>query len=488
MAQYFWRGPRWLIAAQVVLVGGSFVALLPHLFDDVWQDEAVTLMFYAAQGFWYPFSDYSLPNNHPLFSAVLAAWWQPGASVPQLRALPALLWGLSLACLLVFGRGLLGRAATAIALALWGGSAVTAAFALALRGYAFSWPFVLIEAAAAVAFIARGNTPAAVGFTLVAAANVAIVPTNLLVTAVCIAWATCIGWTEHAAQRAACVRRAGLAVLLGAAGLLVFLPHLAQLRQHAQMVTSHWSSAALSAHWLLATLGQYALLAPLAAGGLVVGRRARRVPARPGGWRALQLLGVLSLLVPAALALLPVAVFPRTLVPLLPLWYLALGGVLAHGITALARRAHQHPRPWLVVLLALVFVCGRLVPACGGRFDAGAGEADLCQQYYHRDYYPAAMLAAVVARVSGVRPRILLDAEAQAVAYYFWVKPTRPLLLVGHLNWRAVFGDSVAPDLVLSHSPDQVRRALLAVTARTPARITVALDTGYFKLYRVGWP
>ena len=70
----------WLAGVVAVVLLLAILAQLPHLADDAWEDEAATLVLFAAQDVAHAFSDYRLPNNHMLFSAALSLWWSRGDS------------------------------------------------------------------------------------------------------------------------------------------------------------------------------------------------------------------------------------------------------------------------------------------------------------------------------------------------------------------------------------------------------------------------
>ena len=117
------RERPWLAGVVLMCVLLAVIGELPHLKDDAWQDEAATLMLFAAHGVREAFGNYSMPNNHMLFSAALSLWWARGDSVMVARLLPALMWLVSTALMVVVGRRSLGWPATALGVALWTGGA-----------------------------------------------------------------------------------------------------------------------------------------------------------------------------------------------------------------------------------------------------------------------------------------------------------------------------------------------------------------------------
>ena len=94
----------WLAEVVALCVLLAMVSELPHLTDDAWQDEAATLMLFAAHSLGRAFSDYSMPNNHMLFSTILSLWRARGDSVLHARLLLELVWLVSTVLLLAIGR------------------------------------------------------------------------------------------------------------------------------------------------------------------------------------------------------------------------------------------------------------------------------------------------------------------------------------------------------------------------------------------------
>ena len=185
----------------------------PRLASPVWQDEAATLLLYASGAVLSPFTHYALPNNHMLLSAVLAALWSPGTDPLVLRWLMLGTFGLSLVLTWTVGRRLFGPAAALLGLALFAASALTPAFALQLRGYAFSWPWVLACLLAAHAYLRNGGGVAALA--LCATACLLILPTNLLATALAVLLAAGLVYRDAVPGLR---RRLGTALVLASIG------------------------------------------------------------------------------------------------------------------------------------------------------------------------------------------------------------------------------------------------------------------------------
>ncbi len=479
--------PRpWLAGVVALCVLLAIANEMPHLADDAWQDEAATLMVFAAHGVSHAFTDYSMPNNHMLFSAALSLWWSQGDSIVHARLLPALMWLISTALFIVVGRRSLGWPATAFGLALWTSSVLVAAFQLGLRGYAFSWPFTLLLFTACQHFIVDGRRRAALLVLGAGVASLAILPTNAVVVAVCVSWAVLRDGIEHRALRRAAVLRAAIAAILGLLGVLLYLPHRAELQAHMHHGFSHWSGIEVITHWLLASSAPYWPLLPLLLFGTWIAWRAETLDARRAGHSALALVASLWGVMPLAVLLSPTPLVPRALVPLLPLWCLALGGLLAPGVINLASRDGRPMAPSLAMVAALCFALGHLVPACGGfdwRFPAGD---DLCHQYYRRpDYRPAALLRAIDAHFGGeavlVEPGTLWP-----LAFVQWNAGLHHALIRDIGQWPQGAAATL-PRLLVSESRAAGLALLARVTHAQPRELVEVLDSGVLKLYALRW-
>jgi hypothetical protein len=477
--------PRRGVAMFIVALIGT-VHLLPELANPVWQDEAATLMIYASGNVRDAFADYTMPNNHMLFSAALSLVWSPGEDGIRLRLLPLISW---FTTLLIFA-GAMPRFAFATrvcAVALFSASAVTAAFALQLRGYAFSWPFALLVCASAPAFVVDGKRSAGIIYLLASVASVAILPSNALIAACCSGWTLLI----LIAQRQTCRRawqRALLASVVPIAALALYLPHLEQLRQHANAGWSDWTDRALIGHWLLAAGGQYLPLLPLFAAGLWPALRAHArslsLPDEHGGL----LLGALGGGTLLALLILPIALFPRVLVPLLPLWCLAFGVLLQRVWCVVAVRwPHRSPAVALLAVV-LVYVVVQVMPACAGLGRGDLTRANLCGQFYREDYAPRAAFEFLRHHATVPQRPVMLDSEAAwALGFLAWNENYRGLRLVEYRAWRAAMPGNQRPAIVVTKAPGALARMLKFADLGQPRAARKIYDRGFFEIWHLYW-
>lgn len=475
----------WLAGVVAVVLLLAILAQLPHLADDAWEDEAATLVLFAAQDVAHAFGDYRLPNNHMLFSAALSLWWSRGDSMTSARLVPAVSWLCSMALMIVCGRRTLGWYATALGIALWSGGALAAVFAVALRGYGFSWPWTLLVMFAAQRYVVDGQRSAGLLYVVASFACLAILPTNAMVIAVCVTWSLLLGRQADGTLRRGVLGRAALALPAGLLGALVYLPHRAQLLSHMHNGFSRWSSAEVLGHWWLASSAQYWPLLPLMVYGAFVTRTALDADRDRDARRAVALAASLLLVVPLAVLLSPTALVPRALVPLLPLWCLAGGGLLVPAVTR-AAAIWRWPLPQTCAALVLIcFALGRLVPACGGvawQFPPGD---DLCHPFYRHDYRPALLLHALDQHYAGA-PVLIESRAVWAMIFAQWNARSQRVLLLDQASWRSTLATR-APQLVVSASQSAARAVAVQVMAREPRVVRQVLNSGVLKLYALDW-
>jgi hypothetical protein len=479
--------PKLYLFTVIALLLLGVIRVLPGLADEIWQDEAATLLLFASQGVLHPFVDYTLPNNHMLFSAVLAALWSPGQDPQLLRLLMLGCWGLTLLLFAVIGPRVVGRAATLVGLALLAASSLAIDFGLQLRGYAFSWPWTLLTLLAALRFMQCGLRRHGTALAVVALANVLILPTNLLGNALCVLLAGVhTGCTQGFTP--AWRRRAAMGLVLATSGIGYYVMVWVELLAHAGHRWSDWSRAELLGHWALASTGQFLWFLPLA--GLAVAHTFTR----PGFWRmpasdavrngALALM--FAVIVGATVLTLPLTPFPRNLVPLLPLAALVIGALLMDGLRALGGWANIAVERLVVPLALVVFAVGHLTPACGGLWTGRSRPADLCRQFYHQDYSPPRTWQALRETFADHAVPVMLDAETMStLALLRQGALPDGLDLVDFRQWAQRF--TTTPAFAVADSEAQVRRLLERGGMSAPLVTERLWSTGHFKLYRLHW-
>ncbi len=390
-----------LYAAPAVV--GGYLAL-PHLAHEIWYDEAYTLINYVKEGPLYAFTDYSAPNNHILFTALLSFWRNAVLGIEQnlflLRLLPMGVFLVStLACVAV-GRLSGNRSTGLIAGLLFATSHVTLNFAVELRGYGLSWLPVIAGWGALLLDLRRPRWWSALIYGVAAMLAVGIIPTNLMPFAVLAAWTVLLALPGRPWQKGRRLLRlfylsgiplAGLGIYAG-----VWEELLAQARKPWTGERSAWS---VIGEWYSATCLDLWWLWPLLAIGVVqLIRQARHErtwsPTSPRG--KLTLLGTLLVLPPILLHIPAHTPYPRNLVPLLPLWYGVMTWVCLSGVALLAEWLQtwcNSLRQALLISISLLLVITAYIreqdsAGLASRCAEGEVPLGLYDQFYHCSYHP----------------------------------------------------------------------------------------------------
>ena len=456
---------------------------LPRMHDAIWQDEAATLLNFASSGWQRTVFDYHSPNNHMLFSSMLAGWmplWPDGVDIFRLRLLPLLTYLAAVPVTMLAARRIGGAGGAVAAGLLFALSTAAANFATQLRGYAPSWLFVSVALWCAL----NANEPKRVrwwlGYGLACMASVGLLPSNLLLVlaigvACCLRLLVLHGWRESGARSAA-----GVLLLGPFLGLLLYAPVFGSLLENAQYGFSNWSRQELASAWLQGTVFDFRYLVPLFAAGLALGAQQALHRWRDGQREeAAQFVLVAALLCGLGVVLLvmPHTPFPRTFVPYLPAWLCALGWCLARCVSAAMQRERLVPALLVAGLAAAAMWMARPLPECrGARSAIGTGEYDLCYQYFRDRYRPELV---VTAWMEMGRPDVPIAADYEAT-YALSVLGVPGLQVHEYRNFPQ--RDLAPAPMVVAHEPARVP-GMLGHLGVGSTRYRLLVDTGYFKVY-----
>ena len=492
----------WNLAAFALALAGAFVLAAPHLRHPLWQDEVKTLVMFASDGFLHPFRAYQIPNNHVLFSAVLSVWSEGVRGIAGLRALPMVTFLCSVVLLGLSASRIGGPSAGVFASLLFGVSHVSLGFAAQLRGYGFSWLAIVVAFCALQPFLERGGWRAGFTYAGAAVASVAVLPTNGVIVSVLGFFAVATAALEGRLRERSSGRRIALVLLAPFGGAIAYVGIFPKLLATAEVDYSSWTLTDMAGHWLWATSVDFAWLAPLALLGVAV--TLRRAVREPGADRAIArrdlLFAASCLFVPAiGFALLPQLPYARNLVPLLPLWYAALGFFLASGWRVAFRRWPSRRGPVLVALvLAVVAAAAHREWGDAGYVSRARGPAlvqNLYDQYYHHEFDPAGMARRIEGIGVASQAVILTDFNGE------WVvgleierrrgKAARERLVhFSEVERGLPKQRGRVPLYVLTHHLDRANEILSRCDLPGVAEEDLEASTGFFKLYRVpvgGW-
>ncbi len=498
---------RLLTAACLLLplVAGVILAAA-DIANPIWYDEAYTLEQYATGQLSDAFTTYDAPNNHVLFSALLSLWktWVvPGTpEIPYyLRPLPILLYAASVLVLTLAAWRMAGRRAALIAGLLFATSHVTLNYAAQLRGYGFSW--LPVAGAIWLTWLdaRRPRRWTLGGVVLLAGVAVGIVPTNALVIGILAAWRILL----DGPRRPRAGRLVRYAVFLAAplAALPVYLPNAAAfietLRGHETAFTATgnagewWRATMIDLWWLWPVLAVGVALAGLRA--LRAGEAAPDRTPEPSA-AAFHLLLASAVLPLLAWWALPNVPYPRTLVPLLPVWFLAWGLLAADALQVLRAMTGRTTAFVAAALIAVLLVVTAVRREATNaryveRFAPGEKPFDLYDQYPLDPRFDPDAAARWVRAQAMARPVFVLidDTDLWGIRHALTFFPTDPQFRIGYYRIRGGgerFAEVAAGRLVLllTRNPAEARGMMRHL--ELPGRMTPALyDGGFFRVYAV---
>lgn len=469
-----WNTPTiWL----VICIFAGISQVFPHMGDPVWQDESYTLLNFSSRGFFYPFTNYHLPNNHVLLSALLSGW-SPGDAVSHLR-LPLFLAFVASMALLVWTTvrnfGATAAIATTLLFAL---STITANFALQLRGYGLSWLPVGLMLWALPAYVIHRKKGAGLLYSLAGAGLLALLPTNVIVYGVFLVWGWALIFFSSWSIREK--RKQLLLIILGPmSGLLAYLGIWSQVLAASGHGFSDWGKFALVVEFARTFFSEFWLLLPF----VFVGCYFLISEIRQGSKQAyIELALALSLLIVPALFLLIVkqAPFPRNLVPLLPVICVVTGVMVAKGWQTCTNISFLRNVPLLAILAIATFTLKFLGPGCESVSEINR-VSNLCRLYYQQDYQPEAVAQYILNHPVGRDSVIVTGYEGLYALGFLQINYDLGMHLENYRNyWPSSLKQGLpwlvtAGDAGLSHMLQQMNvNALL---------YRQALDTGYFKIY-----
>ncbi|WP_319410098.1 hypothetical protein [uncultured Desulfosarcina sp.] len=474
-------------AFVLMIICGTIVLSLYHLSDELWQDEVYTLLQFASKGPAYPFFDYHLPNNHILFSALLAKWWTPGSSVEYLRALPLLLFALAMVVYTASVINLGGRIAGIASLIMFAGSTVTENFALQLRGYAPSWLPIIAAMTALPRYMQSGNWTWAMVYVCASAVSVAILPTNLIFCGIFVVW----GWLLILLDRKSDLyRRGGQLLIISIGPLLGFVAYsnvLTNLINHSQRKISNWNPLYLAIHWFWAVSADFILLIPFIGLGIIIAARSTfKQPdfsvGRPANNLALLAATITTLAL--WLCILPNPPFPRNLVPFLPVWYYLCGYFFSVGWKHFLANNTKLNHVLFLPFIGSVYLLAVLTPNCFGIKGNKEFPQDLCTQYYHEAFYPTRTVQLLNDIIGDRQIPVMTDYDGiYCLGYVIKNSSDIDISLVHYISWKNSKHLSASPPrIIVTRSVAELQK-MLNKTGVTADRYVEIANTGFFKIY-----
>lgn len=380
------------ILLALLLVCALALPQISRVWDALWIDEIYTLALFASLDFVYPFTTYSLANNHMLFSALLSTWYEPGLSVAAIRFPLLLIHAVSLLLIYLGARRFGGQLMALFALALYASSWAITSFNMELRGYALSFPLTTLLWYAGWRLSQRLSPGAALLYLLASSALLLTIPTNLIVVAIVGSWTMLSVW--QSGTRSNFFVLMGLLALSPLPALLVYLAHFEELMALSSKGLSNWSRAEAAVHIAAVFLLPALVAIALALFGTVRMLGNRRFREDPGNQQMALLLGLTVVWVLVVLLSLPTPPFPRIFLPVLPLLYLSLAWFAACGLPRLELRQPLYGAV-LVLLLASFPLISMQRDLCSPDSFGANGRNGLCYQTYNDDFQPKLLVASL---------------------------------------------------------------------------------------------
>ncbi|MBN2712452.1 MAG: hypothetical protein JXR97_08500 [Planctomycetes bacterium] len=396
-----------VVFTYCIPIGIVLYLCAPHLADEIWYDEAYTLIHYASGDILKPFTDYSAPNNHVLFSACLTLWQRMLGgeyNIAMLRLLPLLTLSASLILLISGTAKLADRKSAAVAALLFGTSHVVLNFSLQLRGYPFSWLPVSAAFFALAYHLEQPRWWTYLAYTLASVIAVATLPTNVIPVLCLSAWAAFEIYRRDPGIKKN--RTAMLWLFISPAlGGLAYINILKEMANCAATFKTGFTVSYVTSHYLWATLVDYWWLAPfflLGCYGIVTGGKTciadsgkDKAPNVCAPCPIAMLLACIAVPLMFLLAM-PNKPFPRNLIPLLPIWYASLGMISTKGLERLGK---TNAFAAAVALCLALTICGKVREGDNAgyadRYTSEDRPQDLYDLYYMNGFKPREILEIV---------------------------------------------------------------------------------------------
>ena len=480
---------KWYSLLLILVFACGLLIALPHLMDEVWQDEAYTLIHFSGKGALHPFTDYHLPNNHILFSSLVSLFWNWGDPLWHIRLTPFIIFALSLAVFATASVRLGGLPVGILSLFLFAFSSVTENFALQMRGYGLSWLLFAIILISLPLYTQYGHKRWAFCYVSASAASVLTLPTNLFLCAVPIGWCAVVALTLNRPLRDKIIRLVVIAIapLFGLIGYGAVWP---QLLSNSRRAFSNWESLELLRHVFISIYVEFWWLLPFAVAGFLflTADSLEDKSFRIGSPRNhLLLIICLVVIIPVWIVAMPTKPFPRNLLPLVPFGYYTFGVLCVAAWERIFPQLNNR-RVITFVLLILASIGYRAMGhAFPYRGHANAKGNDLIYQHYHDDFSPSQTINLLSKFPKDLKRLVVTDYEAYYTLSFALINSLRMdtgINILHYMSWP-----EVAPKANLGHPPMIVvkdtenLKKILETTGSTRVPYRKVEKFGIFNIY-----
>jgi hypothetical protein len=329
-------------------------------------------------------------------SALLSAYWEPGMSQSLLRLPLLVLHVAGLGAIFLAARRLCGRESALIALALYGGSWATLSFVLELRGYGLSMVLSSLQMCGALAIMRKSAFSRYMLYFLPAWASLAVIPSNALAVGIISLWTV----LQPELRLRHCKRWEYFLLLCAPfLALALYIPHWEMIQTHTSHSWSPWGRTEILLHWLeTVAVSATPILMFFLLGLYTAVCRATQSHRERSAWLLLAITILASVLF---VFITPRPAFPRTLLAVSPLLYLAMAPAVVAGLNWMRTRVAPSSSSfsWCIGIAIVTVAFAQLdpvrtVPSTTDR------SANLRFQPYNEGFSPARTLGLIMALTS----------------------------------------------------------------------------------------
>lgn len=324
-----------------------------------------------------------------------------------------------------------------------------------------------------------------------AALNVAILPSNIFISMVFILWGAGLLLLDRQIKIRLKLKQIfflTIGPLIGASSYcLIWKQVLIQSNKN----WSSWHYPGIALHWLQATTADFILLAPFMLLGLILLIKAsltERSLAIGSPRNQLALCTSMLLAFLLWIVLVPNPPFPRTFMPLLPVWYFCLGIFIAASFAFLAARFPKVIKKTFVPLVS-VFFCTVLLyrQPCSGIGAPDKSVPNLCTQYYHaKNYNPFQTILLLSLTTGNDAPPVVTDFEGNyALGFIMASNKIEDFQLMHYGRWLKIHAPNIPyPPLIVTRDKEQLLN-ILQEMGLPEKEYTLVTSTGYFKIFNI---
>jgi hypothetical protein len=484
------KGTFAFISSLLILL--SIATLAPTLYSPVWQDEAYSILEFQTKPFLFSFQNYPIPNNHPLLNAAASLIWDIEDSIYRTRLSLLAVFMFSLVSFCFVTSKVFGKKVAIIALLIFCSSNIGFSFATQIRGYGFSWIFVVLLTGVTAQFSSSGKVYLGIAYLVLSCALVATIPSNLIVSSTFVVW----GLLTMQLNKELIVKNYGRILTLGlgpVVGILAYYEIWQMVLSSAQKSWSPWNNIDLVKHWGYTFIVDFPWLGLIIVLALVSNRfwdlrRLAKVLVVSKNFRF-----ALAVFVPiiGSLLVLTNTPFPRSFVPYLPLFAIVLGIVVVNIIDRFESSFKVLSSSALALVCLLFFFYARVWSPCSYDPNVKTNEQNLCKQFYLGAYDPEKLLQQLNVLNETEKSLVITGWEA-TLAFNFLVQNNEiknEMPMIGFYSWSKYLeysqknGVTLPNKILLVSDKLSNYKKIVSSLGINPKKMTELSSFGFFTVY-----